>query len=171
MITQLISEKDIKEKVKELGQKIRADYAFKEVVLVGILKGSVFFLTDLARELDPALTTLDFMQVNSYIGTQSSGFINVTLDTSADLTDKHVILVEDIIDTGSTLDFLIDHMTAKNCASVKIATLLNKQKVDHISIEYTGFFIPKEFVVGYGLDFEDKYRNLKFVGVLKNEDE
>lgn len=168
MITQLISEKDIKEKIKELGQKIRADYAFKEIVLVGILRGSVFFLTDLARELDPSLTTIDFMQVNSYIGTESSGFVTVTLDTSENLNNKHVIIVEDVVDTGVTLDFLLDHIKSKDCASVKIATLLNKQKVSHINIDYTGFFIPNKFVVGYGLDFDNKYRNLKFVGVLED---
>jgi len=164
----LITEDKIKNRVKELGREIRNDYKGKQVVLICVLKGSVFFMTDLARELDETTTEIDFMQISSYKGTESTGKINLINDITSDLKGKNAIVVEDIIDTGLTLDFLINHINSKKPESLKICSFLNKNKINY-KIDYTGFEIPNEFVIGYGLDFDGKYRNLPNISIFKQK--
>jgi len=161
----LVSEEQLKQRIKQMGEQIRADYENQEVVLVGVLKGAMLFLTDLARELDPQKTEIDFLQCSSYEGTKSTGKVKLELDISTNLDGKHVIIVEDLIETGTTLKFLKQHILAKNPESVKICALLDKQLVEH-DIDYIGFNIPADFVIGYGLDYNEKYRNLKYIGIF-----
>lgn len=167
----LISQDEIKQKVKELGKKITDDYKDKDLMVVGILKGCVVFLSDLIREIDLPLT-MDFMVVSSYgSSTKSSGVVRIIKDLEKDIAGKDVLIVEDIVDTGLTLNYLIDYLKSRNANSVKICTLLEKperRKVE-VDLEYVGFHIPDEFVVGYGLDYAEVYRNLPFVCILKPE--
>ena len=169
----LISEKEIQDKVKSMGLEITKDYEDKEepLVLIGILKGSVFFLTDLSRKIDLNLS-FDFMDVSSYgDGTQSTGDVRILKDLDQPIEGKNVIIVEDIIDTGYTLSYLIENLKSRGAKSIKIACLLDKKerrKVD-FDVDYIGFEIPDEFVVGYGIDYAQKYRNLPFVGIIKRE--
>ncbi len=165
----LISEERLKENVKELAEQISRDYEGKELVLVGVLKGGFIFLADLAREISIPVK-IDFISVSSYgNATESSGVVKIIKDVDADVTGKHVLIVEDMIDTGVTLNYLKDFFSTKGCKSVKICTALNKparRKTD-VVIEYKGMEIPDEFVVGYGLDYAGKYRNLKEVVVVE----
>ena len=165
----LISEKEIQEKVKELGQQISQDYAGKRPLLVCVLKGAVIFLADFIRSLDFPME-IDFMATSSYgSSTKSSGVVRILKDLETPVEDRHIIIVEDIIDTGLTLKYLAENIVSRGPASLKIVTLLDKpsrRKVD-IEAHYTGFKIPDKFVVGYGLDFNEDYRQLPAVYVLK----
>jgi len=167
----LISKEELEAKVKELGQMITRDYKDKDLMIVGILKGCVIFLSDLIREIDLPLT-MDFMVVSSYgSSTKSSGVVRIIKDLEKDIAGKDVLIVEDIVDTGLTLNYLVDYLKSRNANSVKICTLLEKpdrRKVE-VDLEYVGFHIPDEFVVGYGLDYAEVYRNLPFVCILKPE--
>ena len=170
--TVLVSEEQLKAKVAELGAQISRDYAGKNLVLVSILKGSVVFMADLMRAVSIPCN-IDFMVVSSYGGsnTTSSGLVKIIKDLDGDLSGKDVLIVEDILDTGVTLSNLVPMLKMRNPNSVKICTILDKPsraKAD-IQPDYEGFQVPDEFVVGYGLDYDEKYRNLPYVGVLKPE--
>lgn len=164
----LISEEQIKQRVEEIAAQINKDLAGKNVIILGILKGSVFFITDLSRKLTmPA--EMAFMDVSSYYdGTHSSGEVKINLDLDIIIKDKHLLIVEDIIDTGRTLHMLMERLKARKPASIHLATLLNKPvaREFEINADYTGFEIPDKFVVGYGLDYGQRYRNLPYIGVL-----
>ena len=170
--TVLVSEEQLKAKVAELGAQISRDYAGKNLVLVSILKGSVVFMADLMRAVSIPCN-IDFMVVSSYGGsnTTTSGLVKIIKDLDGDLSGKDVLIVEDILDTGVTLSNLVPMLKMRNPNSVKICTILDKpsrHKAD-IQPDYEGFQVPDEFVVGYGLDYDEKYRNLPYVGVLKPE--
>ena len=167
----LISHDEIVTAARELGQKLTEDYQGKNPILVGILKGSVPFMAELIKHIDTHIE-LDFMLVSSYHGgTSSSGVINIIKDIDQDIKDRDILFVEDIIDTGKTLKNLKELFEGRQPASVKIATLLDKPEGRLVEIEadYTCFTIPNEFVVGYGLDYDENYRNLPYIGVLKEE--
>ena len=167
----LISHDEIVTATRELGQKLTEDYQGKNPILVGILKGSVPFMAELIKHIDMHIE-LDFMLVSSYHGgTSSSGVINIIKDIDQDIKGRDILFVEDIIDTGKTLKSLKELFEGRQPASVKIATLLDKPEGRLVEIEadYTCFTIPNEFVVGYGLDYEENYRNLPYIGVLKEE--
>lgn len=167
----LVSHDEITEAAKKLGAQLTKDYAGKNLILVGILKGSIPFMAELIKHIDTHIE-MDFMMVSSYHGgTASSGVINIKQDVTQDIKGRHVLFVEDIIDTGQTLKNLRDMFIEREASSVKIATLLDKPegRVVEIEADYTCFTIPNEFVVGYGLDYKENYRNLPYVGVLKEE--
>lgn len=167
----LVSHDEITESAKKLGAQLTKDYAGKNPILVGILKGSIPFMAELVKHIDTHIE-MDFMMVSSYHGgTASSGVINIKQDVTQDIKGRHVLFVEDIIDTGQTLKNLRDMFKEREAASVKIATLLDKPegRVVEIEADYTCFTIPNEFVVGYGLDYKENYRNLPYIGVLKEE--
>ena len=168
----LISSEQIQNRIQELGKELLRDYADKTPVFVGVLKGVVVFYADMIRAFD-APCQLDFMQVSSYHGTQSTGNVVVRQDVKTDLKDRHVVILEDILDTGRSLQFVCDHLRVKGVASLKICTLLDKPdgrlpEID-LQADYVGFTVPNEFVVGYGLDYDEMYRNLPYVGILKPE--
>lgn len=168
----LVSEEELKAKVAELGAQISKDYAGKDLLLVSILKGAVVFMADLMRTVTIPCA-IDFMVVSSYGGsnTSSTGLVKIIKDLDADLTGKDVLIVEDILDTGITLSHLVPMLQMRNPDSVRLCTILSKpsrRKAD-IRPDYVGFEVPDEFVVGYGLDYDEKYRNLPYVGVLKPE--
>ncbi|HFU4206280.1 TPA: hypoxanthine phosphoribosyltransferase [Streptococcus suis] len=167
----LVSEKEIIAKCKELGQILAKDYADKNPILVGILKGSIPFMAELMKHIDAHVET-DYMVVSSYHGgTESSGTVKIIKDLDNSVAGRHIIFVEDIIDTGRTLKELKELFALRQAASIKIATLLDKPegRVVEIEPDYTCFTIPNEFVVGFGLDYDENYRNLPYVGVLKEE--
>ncbi len=168
----LISEEDIRAKVRELGASISADYTGRSVTLVSVLKGSLPFMADLMRAID-APVQIDLMEVSSYGGasTETSGLVRILKDLSSSIAGRDVLIVEDIIDTGLTLNYLLRYLRGKNPASLRICALLDKpaRRLVEIPIDYRGFTIPDEFVVGYGLDFGEFYRNLPFIGVLRRE--
>ena len=166
----LIGKEDLQLKCKELGAKISRDYQNKRPLFIGILKGCVMFYSDLIRNVSIDCE-MDFMVVSSYgAGNTSSGEVKIIKDTSASVEGRHVIFVEDIVDSGVTLNYLINLFKARNAASVEICTLLDKpeRRQRDVHPKYTGFVIPNEFVVGYGLDFDEKYRNIPEVCVLKH---
>lgn len=164
----LLSAEQIKTRVAELGAQIAADYAGKELILIGILKGACLFLADLMRATDSELV-IEFMAVSSYgKEKRSSGEVRIVKDLDAAVEGKHLIVVEDIIDTGLTLSYLLENLRSRGAASVKLATLLNKpepRKVG-VAVDYVGFTVPNKFLVGYGLDAAERYRNLPFVAIL-----
>lgn len=165
----LISEKELALAVKKLSDRINTDYNGEELILVIILKGSLVFATDLMRQLSMPII-LDFMQVSSYgSGTESKGFINIKKDLTIDIEGKNVLIIEDIIDSGNTLHKLKELLRGRNPKSIKICTILDKpdRRVTDVEVEYSGIVIPDEFVVGYGLDYNEKFRNLPYVGILK----
>ncbi len=164
----LIDEEKLSKRVEEIANQIEMDYQNEDIVLLCILKGSIFFFTDLAKKINKDVF-LDFIQVSSYEGTKSSGKINLRLDVRDSLERKNVIIVEDIIDTGRTLKYLLDHIKSLNPKSIKLCTLLDKpeKRIEDIKVDYVGFQIPDEFIVGYGLDCDEKYRNLPYIGCLK----
>jgi hypoxanthine phosphoribosyltransferase len=168
----LLTEEQIAAKVAELGKQISADYAGREVTLVSVLKGSLPFMADLMRSIALPLR-IDLMEVSSYGGTstESSGLVRILKDLSAPIEGRDVLIVEDIIDTGLTLNYLLRYLKGKNPNSIKVCTLLDKpaRRLVEIPLDYVGFEIPDAFVVGYGLDFGEIYRNLSFVGVLRPE--
>ncbi|MEZ0446734.1 hypoxanthine phosphoribosyltransferase [Cellulomonas sp. ICMP 17802] len=164
----LLSEDQLHQRLDEIAAQIDADYEGKDLLLVGVLKGAVMVMADLARRLHHSVQ-MDWMAVSSYgSGTKSSGVVRILKDLDADLTGRHVLIVEDIIDSGLTLSWLLSNLRSRGPATVEIATMLRKpeaSKVD-VDVRYVGFDIPNEFVVGYGLDYAEKYRNLPFVGTL-----
>ncbi|MEG0877851.1 MAG: hypoxanthine phosphoribosyltransferase [Oscillospiraceae bacterium] len=167
----LLTEEEIAAKVADMGKQISKDYAGKNLMLVTVLKGAVVFLADIMREID-IHAEIDFMVVSSYgAGVKSSGVVKIIKDLDVALEGKDILIIEDILDSGLTLNYIKDLLTGRNPASIKIATLLDKpirRKVD-LQADYVGFVVPDEFVIGYGLDFDEKYRNLPYIGVLKPE--
>lgn len=167
----LLSEEEVDAKIKYLGEQISKDYAGKEVHLIGVLKGSVFFVCELAKRITVPVT-MDFMSVSSYgKDTKSSGVVKILKDLDESIKDKDVIVIEDIVDSGNTLSYLLENLEARQPKRLKLCTLLDKpeRRVKYVDVDYTGFQIPDEFVVGYGLDYDQKYRNLPFIGVVKFE--
>jgi hypoxanthine phosphoribosyltransferase len=167
----LYSEEQLQTKVRELGAQITADYENKDLVVVGILKGAVVFLSDLIKEIKLPLE-LDFMVISSYgKSTHASGVVRILKDLDKNIAGKDVLIVEDIVDTGLTLSYLKDNLHTRGPASLKICTLLDKPSRRKVILnpDYRGYSIPDEFVVGYGLDYGERYRNLPYVGVLKPE--
>ena len=165
----LVSEEEIQKKVKEVGKIITNDYKGKNLVLIGILKGSISFMADLMREID-LRCTIDFMSVSSYgDGTKSSGIVKILKDLDQSIEGKDVLIIEDIVDSGHTLSYLTSILSARHPNSIKIASLLDKpsRRETDIKVDYVCFNIPDEFVMGYGLDFIQEYRNLPYIGVLK----
>jgi hypoxanthine phosphoribosyltransferase len=167
----MISEEEIAKRVGELGRQLTEEYKGKDLLIVGILKGCMLFLSDLVRAIDLPLT-MDFMVVSSYgTATKSSGVVRIIKDLEREIEGKDVLIVEDIVDTGLTLSYLIENLKTRNPNSVKVCSLLDKpdRRKSQVEIGYVGFKIPDEFVVGYGLDYAEIYRNLPFVCVLKPE--
>lgn len=165
----LLSEEEVKEKIEELGRQISKDYEGKEVHLICVLKGGVFITCDLAKKITVPVT-LDFMSVSSYgDGTESTGRIKIIKDLDDSITGKDVLIVEDIIDSGRTLSYLIEMLKTRKPNSLKLCTLLDKpeRRVAKVDVDYIGFQIPDAFVVGYGLDYAQKYRNLPYIGVVQ----
>lgn len=165
------SKEDIEARVRELGAQISRDYADKSPIIVGVLKGSFVFMADLTRHID-AYCEIDFMAVSSYgNGTTTTGAVSIRKDLSYDVEGRHVIIIEDILDSGVTLSYLCKYIGNRNPASIKICTLLDKpaRRRSDIKADYVGFLCPDEFIVGYGLDYAEKYRNLEYIGVLKPE--
>ena len=167
----LISEKELDEKTTELAQRISSDFAGKDLILIGILKGGVVFASDIIKKINIPME-IEFMAVSSYgKESETSGVVTLKKDIDTSLVGKNVIIVEDIVDSGFTMKYLTKLLLDRHAESVKICTLLSKpsrRKVD-VELDYVGFEVPDEFVVGYGLDYDEKYRNLPFVGVLKRE--
>lgn len=168
----LITREQLQARIADLGADITRDYAGKDLLLVCILKGGVLFLTDLIREIRIP-HAIEFMAISSYGGTrtESSGIVRIIMDLDSSIENRNVLIVEDIIDTGRTLSYINENLRTRNPSSLKVCALLNKQsrrEVD-VPLDYVGFDIPNEFVVGYGLDYNEIYRNLPFVGVLKPE--
>ena len=168
----LLSEEQIQSRVKEMAKQISQEYADKDPVFIGVLKGVVMFFTDMIRNIDIPCE-IDFMSISSYSGTVSTGRTEVRKDVSVDIRGRHVVVLEDIFDTGNSLEFTVNHLKEKNPASIKICTLLDKPERRRAGVtlqaDYVGFTIPNAFVVGYGLDYNEKYRNLPYVGILKPE--
>ena len=168
----LLTEEQIKARIDELGKELSAEYAGKDPVIVGVLKGVVVFYADMVRKIAVPCQT-DFMWISSYEGSNSTGQMVVKRDISCDIKGRHVLILEDIYDTGNSLDFTYRHLLSKEPASLKICTLLDKpsRRKPGITLQpdYVGFEVPNAFVVGYGLDFNEHYRNLPYVGILKPE--
>ncbi len=167
----LVSEEDIQKRVKELAKQITEDYRDKSPIFIGILNGCYVFMADLLREIDLDVE-VDFVKIRSYEADSSTGTIKFRKDISADINNRHIIIVEDIIDSGFTINFLVNRLRGSGPKSVAVASILFKKEVAKIDFEvdYVGFEIPPEFVVGYGLDYDEKYRNLKDVMVLEPKD-
>jgi hypoxanthine phosphoribosyltransferase len=167
----LIDEETLRDRVTELGAEISADYAGRDLMLIGVLKGAVFFMADLMRSID-VHCEVDFMAISSYgASTDSSGVVRILKDLDANIEGRNVLVVEDIIDSGLTLSYLMRNLRARNPATLEVCALLTKperREID-VPVRYIGFEIPNRFVVGYGLDFAERYRNLRYVGVLSDE--
>ena len=167
----LLTEEQIRDRIGELGKILTEEYADKNPLVVGVLKGVVVFYADMIRAIEVPCQ-MDFMWISSYAGTQSSGMV-VRQDVSAQVKGRHVLILEDIFDTGNSLDYTVRHLMSKEPASLKICTLLDKpeRRREGITLkaDFVGFTIPNEFVVGYGLDYNEKYRNLPYIGILKPE--
>mgnify|MGYP002748371211 FL=1 len=168
----LLSEQQIQTRIQELGEVLTKEYADKNPVIIGVLKGVVVFYADMIRRIQVPCQ-MDFMWISSYAGTDSTGKMLVRQDVSADIKGRHVLILEDIFDTGNSLEFTVNHLKKQNPASIKICTLLDKPERRRAGVtlkaDYVGFTIPNAFVVGYGLDYNEKYRNLPYVGILKPE--
>ena len=168
----LLSQEQIQAKVEELGEILTREYADKDPIVVGVLKGVAVFYADMIRHIKVPCQ-MDFMWISSYSGTNSTGVMKVRQDLSADVKGRHVLILEDIFDTGNSLDFTVKHILSKEPASLKICTLLDKPERRNPAVtlqaDYVGFTIPNAFVVGYGLDYNEYYRNLPYVGILKPE--
>lgn len=165
----LLTEQEVNKKIEEIGRQVSADYEGKSVHLICVLKGGVFFTCELAKRITVPVS-MDFMSVSSYGGdTSSSGIVKIVKDLDESLEGKDVLIVEDIIDSGRTLSYLIEILKQRKPASMKLCTLLDKpeRRVRDVRVDYVGFNIPDEFVVGYGLDYDQKYRNLPYIGVVE----
>ena len=168
-ISVLLSEEEVDKRIQEIGEQISKDYAGEQVHLVCVLRGGVFFLCELAKRITVPVS-LDFMSVSSYgSDTKSSGVVKIVKDLDDSLADKNVIVVEDIVDSGRTLSYLLEMLKDRGPKSMKLCTLLDKpdRRVVDVKVDYTGFQIPDEFVVGYGLDYDQKYRNLPYIGIVE----
>nr|WP_302595107.1 hypoxanthine phosphoribosyltransferase [uncultured Cellulosilyticum sp.] len=164
----LYSQEALEKRVAELGAQITKDYAGKKLMVIGILKGSNIFTSDLVRHIDLPLQ-MDFMVVSSYgSATESSGVVRIIKDLDTSVEDTHLLIIEDIIDSGLTLHYLKENLLSRNPESVKICTLLDKpsRRKEHVDVDYVGFEVPDEFIVGYGIDYAERYRNLPYIGVL-----
>ena len=169
----LVSEEEVEKRIRDLGEKISKDYEGKQVHLICVLKGGVFFMCELAKRITVPVS-MDFMSVSSYgDGTTSSGVVKIAKDLDESLEGKDVLVVEDIIDSGRTLSYLLEILKKRNPNSMKLCTLLDKpeRRVMDVNVDYVGFNIPDEFVVGYGLDYDQKYRNLPYIGVVEQDQE
>ncbi|MBE6885718.1 MAG: hypoxanthine phosphoribosyltransferase, partial [Ruminococcaceae bacterium] len=167
----LVTEEELAAKVAEIGAKITEDYAGKDLLLVSVLKGSVVFMADLMRAVNLPIE-IDFMAVSSYgSGVKTSGVVKILKDLDVDVAGRHILLVEDILDSGMTLQYIMEMLSQRGAADIKICTLLDKPERRKVNIQadYFGFVIPDKFVVGYGLDYDETYRNIPYVGVLKPE--
>lgn len=167
----LFSEEQLASRVNEIARQITQDYQGKEIVLISVLRGSFVFMADLCRRIDLPCT-VDFMAVSSYgSGTSSTGQVQITKDLSSDIAGKHIIVVEDILDSGNTLSYLLKLLAQRKPASIRLCTLLDKpeRRTKPVEVHYSGFTIPDAFVVGYGLDYAEHYRNLPYIGILKPE--
>ena len=168
----LLTEEQIQAKVKELAAQLSKEYAGKDPVFVGVLKGVVIFFADMVRNIDIPCE-IDFMSIASYSGTNSTGRTDIRKDVSVDIKGRHVVILEDIFDTGTSLTYTVNHLLNKQPASLKVCTFLDKPERRRPGItlkpDYTGYVIPNKFVVGYGLDYNEHYRNLPYIGVLKPE--
>ena len=168
----LLSEEQIRDKVKELAAELSREYAGKDPVFIGVLKGVVVFFADIIRYIDIPCQ-IDFMNISSYSGTTSTGRTEIRKDVSVDIKGRHVVILEDIFDTGTSLTFTVNHLLNKEPASLKVCTFLDKPERRRPGVtlkpEYVGYTIPNEFVVGYGLDYNEHYRNLPYIGILKPE--
>lgn len=167
----ILTEEQIKKRVKELADEITRDFPYGDTIFIGVLKGSVIFVSDLMRSMSVNVT-MDFMAVSSYgMSSKTSGIVRILKDLDFDIEDRDVIIVEDIIDTGTTLKYLFEYLKARNPRSLKICCLLDKpeRRNADIKADYVGFTIPDAFVVGYGLDYAEKFRNLPYIGILKEE--
>lgn len=165
----MLAEEEVDAKIQEIGDRISKDYAGKQVHLICVLKGGIFFLCELAKRITIPVS-LDFMSVSSYGGgTESSGIVKIIKDLDEPLKDKEVIVIEDIVDSGRTLSYLMEMLKKREPKSLRICTLLDKpdRRVVNVPVDYTGFEIPDEFVVGYGLDYDQRYRNLPYIGVVE----
>lgn len=165
----LLSEEEVDKRIQELGDSISHDYADSQVHLICVLKGGVFFTCELAKRITVPVS-MDFMSVSSYgDDTKSSGVVKIIKDLDDSIENKDVLVVEDIIDSGRTLSYLLDNLRSRNPRSLKLGTLLDKpeRRVTEVKVDYTGFEIPDKFVVGYGLDYRQKYRNLPYIGVVE----
>ena len=169
----LISEEEVDKRIRELGEEISRDYAGKQIHLICVLKGGVFFMCELAKRITVPVS-MDFMCVGSYgDGTKSSGVVRIAKDLDEAIEGKEVLIVEDIIDSGNTLYYLMDVLQKRKPASLRLCTLLDKpeRRVKDVKVDYTGFEIPDEFIVGYGLDYAQKYRNLPYIGIVEGVEE
>ncbi|MBR4694077.1 MAG: hypoxanthine phosphoribosyltransferase [Bacilli bacterium] len=169
----LINEKTIQERTRQLAEEITEDYQGKKITLICILKGSIFFFTDLTRRINLD-TELEFVRISSYAGENSTGDINLKVDLDNPVTGKDVIVIEDIIDTGRTLSYFMKHLEKQKPNSLRLCTLLDKperREVDDVKVDYTGFTIPNRFVIGYGLDLDEQYRTIPQINCIINEDE
>lgn len=168
----LISQQQLQSRITEMAEQVSADYAGKNPVFVGVLKGVVMFFGDFVQQISVPCQ-IDFMCISSYSGTDSTGKMQVKMDLSTDIRDRHVVIVEDIFDTGNSLSYTYDYLLAMKPASLKIVTLLDKpdRRKPGVTVkaDYTGFVVPNEFVVGYGMDYNEYYRNLPYIGILKPE--
>ena len=168
----LLSEEEVDKRISEIGEQITKDYAGKDVHLICVLKGGSFFMCELAKRIDLEVS-IDFMSVSSYgDDTKSSGVVKIVKDLDESIKDKHVIVVEDIVDSGRTLSYLLQNLTERGPASLGLCTLLDKpeRRVVDVNVDYTGFQIPDEFVVGYGLDYAQRYRTLPYIGIVRFDD-
>lgn len=167
-INVLINQSKLEKRIEEMAKQIQKDYEGKEIVFIGILKGSIMFMAELAKNVKTSVA-LDFMDVSSYEGTESTGKIKINKDIRDSIEGKDVIIVEDIIDTGRTLTYVREYLKQKNPNSIKIATMLSKpsRRVIELNVDYIGFAIEDKFVVGYGLDYNEKYRNLPYIGYIE----
>lgn len=167
-IKTLINEKDLTSRIQEVAKEIQEDFNGEELVFICILKGAAFFATELAKNVTSSVI-MDFMKVSSYSGTESTGKLNFTLDLSQNIENKNVIIVEDIIDTGRTLSYLKEYLKSKKPKALKICTMLDKKERREFKLEpdYTCFDIPDKFVIGYGLDYDEKYRNMPYIGYIE----
>jgi len=167
----MISEEEVNARIAEIAAQINEDFKGEEILAVGILRGGAYFCTELTKRITVPVI-LDFMEASSYgMGTESSGKVNITKDLIEDIEGKNVIIVEDIIDTGRTLSLLLENLRARGPKSLKLCTLLDKpeRRVVNVTVDYNGFVIPNKFVIGYGMDFEQKYRNLPYIGVIEDD--
>lgn len=169
MIKELIGEEKLNQRIKELGEQITKEFEGEDLVLICILKGAVYFTTKLSQEIKNENTVVDFMKVSSYSGTESTGTIKLKLDLSEDIENKNVIIIEDIVDTGLTLEFLCEYLNKKNPKTLKVCTMLDKKarREKNVKVDYVGFEIDNKFVVGYGLDYDEKLRNLPYIGYIE----
>ena len=165
----LITEAQLAERVREMGKEITRDYEGEQIVMISVLRGAAIFMADLVREIDLNVE-MDYMAISSYGGgTRSSGVVRILKDIDSDIKDRHVIIAEDILDSGLTLKYTMNLLASRNPKSIEVATLLHKQTPTpaHVDCKYTGFMVPDEFIVGYGLDYAERYRNLPYIGTLK----